>query len=117
MLTVLEEGVDESREGYLERVLISNNIETHISKYVSHGKKKLEQAIAYLSLELPELLKPHQFLPKIQELGGEMSFKNFTEISLAQGWLITTYIPCVAYLTFDHFLVVFDLSGSLLKKI
>jgi hypothetical protein len=50
-------------------------------------------------------------------MSSSLTFKNFSGVSLAQGWIITSYTPCFVYLTFDHFLVIFDTNGVMLKKI
>lgn len=50
-------------------------------------------------------------------MSSRLAFKNFEGVSLAQGWIITSFTPCIAYLTFDHFLAIFDKNGTLLKKI
>lgn len=52
-----------------------------------------------------------------KSLTANVSFKNFDGVSLAQGWIMTTYTPADAYLTFDHVLAMFDKEGNLLQNI
>lgn len=46
-----------------------------------------------------------------------MSFKIWENVQLAQGWIITSFTPVIVYLTFDHYLGIFNNEGNLLKKI
>jgi hypothetical protein len=71
----------------------------------------------YLSLETAQYEDKYSFFGHIRALSTNLAFKNFLGVSLAQGWIITSYTPCIAYLTFDHFLAIFDTNGVLLKKI
>lgn len=53
----------------------------------------------------------------MKTIGACMTFKNWGNVSLAGGWIITTYTPAEMYLTYDHFIGIFDLEGKLMKKI
>jgi hypothetical protein len=80
-------------------------------------KSKVHHMIKYLSLELPAY-EEHLNLDKtIRHFSSNMSFKTFEGISLAQGWLLTSHTRAVAYLTFDHHLLLFDIEGIMLKNI
>jgi hypothetical protein len=71
----------------------------------------------YLSLEKEQLEEKYSFFAHIRALSSNLAFKNFPGVSLAQGWIITSYTPAIAYLTFDHYLIIYDTNGNLLKKI
>lgn len=51
------------------------------------------------------------------KLMRNISYRCWTGISLAQGWLIETYTPAVLYMTYDYTMIIYDLAGVLLKKI
>ena len=70
-------------------------------------------------LTLPSKLFIEKSSPEIsfKTLTASMSFKNFEGVSLAQGWIMTSYTPAQAFLTFDHILALFDKEGSLLQSI
>ena len=53
----------------------------------------------------------------MQILAKNLAFKNFTGISLASGWIVTSFTPALAYLTYDHYLALYDINGTLLRKI
>ena len=67
--------------------------------------------IKYLSLDLNSFEESLEMKKSVQIFGSNLSFKTFSEVSLAQGWLITSYTKAFAYLTYDHFLVIFDMKG------
>jgi hypothetical protein len=71
----------------------------------------------YLSLDTAQFEKKYSFFAQINALSAHLSFKNFEGVSLAQGWLITSFTPAIAYLTFDHYLAIYDKNGTLIKKI
>jgi hypothetical protein len=51
------------------------------------------------------------------KLMKNISYRCWDKISLAQGWLIESYTPAVMYMTYDYTMIIYDLSGELLKKI
>ena len=71
----------------------------------------------YLGLTAEEIEHKIGVRTRMELLAKNLSFKNFTGVSLASGWIITSLTPAVAYLTYDHYLALYDMNGTLLRKI
>ena len=71
-------------------------------------KSKVHHLIKFLNLEADFLMNKANPEISFKSMSSNVSFKNFDGVSLAQGWIMTTYTPVDAYLTFDHVLAMFD---------
>jgi len=77
----------------------------------------LESVVRYLKLTTEQYLEKLNATNKLEFFSNNLSYKRWTQVALAQGWLITSYVPVLVYLTYDNLLVVFDHDGGFVKKV
>ncbi len=82
-----------------------------------NSKSNLAAIVAYLKTGQEGFEKHLDLKNEMVTISACMAFKNWGNISLAGGWLITSYTPAEMFLTFDHYIGIFDLDGKILKKI
>ena len=74
-------------------------------------KSKIHHMIKYLSLNFHDFEEKLEMNKKVKHFGRNLTFKCFEGISLAGGWLITSYTNAIGYLTYDHYFILYGMKG------
>jgi Ni,Fe-hydrogenase I cytochrome b subunit len=77
----------------------------------------LESIVRYLKLTPEDYLAKTNAIHKIRGLLHNLSFKSWHEVSVAQGWLITSFTPVSVYMSLDNCMAIFGETGNLVNKI
>lgn len=78
----------------------------------------LECIVRYLRLEHEEFFTKMNIKNKLEFMVTNLAYKKWQKASIAQGWLITTYLPVTICLTYDNSLsIINNNDNELVRKV
>ena len=80
-------------------------------------KNNWQIIVKFIEMTKNDLMKPISANEEINKLLKNISYRCWSGVALAQGWLIEGYISSVIYMTYDYIMIIYTLEGEFLKKI
>ena len=80
-------------------------------------KNNWQVIVKFIEMTKVDLMKPISANEEINKLLKNISYRCWSGVSLAQGWLIESYTSAILYMTYDYIMIIYTLEGEFLKKI